>query len=108
MGRAEESGVGGGQEEGSLDRRRGRRQGGLGSGEDLEADAAVLHVLVEEGSGKESEEAEEVARPGVGPPRVEQDRRLLTPVEGDVHHLEGLEVETDAEAEAEAEHTKRL
>lgn len=54
--------------------------------EELEAEAAVLHVLVEEGEEEDGEEGEGVGGPRVGLPRIEEEDHLPPPVEGHVHH----------------------
>ncbi|KAI3411608.1 uncharacterized protein J3R85_017785, partial [Psidium guajava] len=65
----------------------GLRGGGLGGRGELEADAAVLHELVEGGGEEAGEEGEGVAGPRGGLPRRQQEGHLLAPVKRHVHHL---------------------
>lgn len=65
---------------------RGRDGGRLGAREELDADPERLEVLVEGGGEEERDEGEEVPGPRGRPPAVKQDRHVLPPVEGHVHH----------------------
>ncbi|CAH9127362.1 unnamed protein product [Cuscuta epithymum] len=54
---------------------------------DLEANTAVLDVLVEDGEEEADEQGERVADPRIGFPEIEQNGDVFAPVERHMHHL---------------------
>lgn len=53
-------------------------------------DAAIFEVLVKGGCEQKGDKGEKVGDPGIGAPRIYEDRDSFSPIEGHVHHFRRL------------------
>ena len=64
---------------GDQQRRRDRRRS-AGRGGGIESEPSMFEALVQSRGGEAGEQGEEVTRPGIGPPRVDQESHFFAPI----------------------------